>query len=52
MSRIAIPTLAEAPAETHTTLEGVTKRLGWTPALFRLMALSPPTLSAFVAVAR
>jgi uncharacterized peroxidase-related enzyme len=50
MSRIAIPTLAEAPAETHMTLQGVTKRLGWTPALFRLMALSPPTLSAFVAL--
>lgn len=48
MSRIAIPTLAEAPAETHATLEGVTKRLGWTPNLFRLMALSPNTLTAFV----
>lgn len=29
MSRIAIPSLAEAPAETHSTLKGVTKRLGW-----------------------
>jgi uncharacterized peroxidase-related enzyme len=48
MSRIAIPTLAEAPTETHATLEGVTKRLGWTPNLFRLMALSPNTLTAFV----
>jgi uncharacterized peroxidase-related enzyme len=48
MSRIAIPTLAEAPAETRATLEGVTKRLGWTPNLFRLMALSPNTLTAFV----
>jgi uncharacterized peroxidase-related enzyme len=48
MSRIAIPTLAEAPAETRATLEGVTKRLGWTPNLFRLMALSPNTLAAFV----
>jgi uncharacterized peroxidase-related enzyme len=48
MSRIAIPSLADAPAETHATLEGVTKRLGWTPNLFRLMALSPNTLAAFV----
>lgn len=50
MSRITIPTLAEAPAETQATLEGVTKRLGWTPNLFRLMALSPHTLAAFVAL--
>ena len=48
MSRIAIPALAEAPAETRATLEGVTRRLGWTPNLFRLMALSPNTLAAFV----
>jgi len=51
MSRIAIPTLAEAaPAETHATLEAVNKRLGWTPNLFRFMALSPNTLAAFVAL--
>jgi AhpD family alkylhydroperoxidase len=48
MSRIAIPALAETPAETRAILDGVTKRLGWTPNLFRLMALSPNTLSAFV----
>ncbi len=48
MSRIAIPTLAGAPAETQATLEAVTRRLGWTPNLFRLMALSPNTLAAFV----
>ena len=50
MSRIAIPSLAEAPAETHATLQGVTKRLGWTPNTFLLMALSPNTLSAFIAM--
>src|SRR5437016_1709288 len=50
MSRIAIPRLAEAPAETHATLQGVTKRLGWTPNAFLLMALSPDTLSAFIAL--
>jgi hypothetical protein len=41
MSRILIPSLAECPPETQVTLEGITKRLGWTPNLFRLMALSP-----------
>jgi alkylhydroperoxidase family enzyme len=50
MSRIAIPTLAEAPAETHVTLQAVTRRLGWTPNTFLLMALSPNTLSAFIAL--
>jgi uncharacterized peroxidase-related enzyme len=50
MSRIAIPSLAEAPAETHETLRGVTRRLGWTPNTFLLMALSPKTLAAFVAL--
>src|SRR5436309_9624631 len=50
MSRIAIPRLAEAPAETHATLQGVTKRLGWTPNAFLLMALSPDTLAAFIAL--
>jgi uncharacterized peroxidase-related enzyme len=50
MSRIAIPSLTEAPAETRATLEGVTKRLGWTPNTFLLMALSPNTLAAFVAL--
>src|SRR3569832_1224423 len=48
MARMAFPTLAEAPAESRATLEGVTKRLGWTPNLFRVMALSPNTLAAFV----
>jgi uncharacterized peroxidase-related enzyme len=50
MSRIAIPSLAETPTETHLTLRGVTKRLGWTPNTFLLMALSPDTLSAFIAL--
>jgi len=50
VSRIAIPTLTEAPPESHALLEAVTKRLGWTPNLFRLMAISPNTLSAFVAL--
>ena len=50
MSRIAIPTLAETPAGCQATLEGVTRRLGWTPNLFRLMALSPNSLAAFVSL--
>jgi uncharacterized peroxidase-related enzyme len=48
MSRIAIPTLTEAPSESRATLEVFSKRLGWTPNLFRLMAISPNTLAAFV----
>jgi uncharacterized peroxidase-related enzyme len=48
MSRIAIPTLAEAPAQSQATLEAVGKRLGWAPNLFRLMSISPNTLAAFV----
>ncbi|WP_298259818.1 carboxymuconolactone decarboxylase family protein [Bradyrhizobium sp.] len=48
MSRIPIPTLHETTVETRPTLEGVRKRLGWTPNLFRLMAISPGTLAAFV----
>ena len=50
MSRIAIPRMSEVPAETHATLRGLTKRLGWTPNTFLLMALSPDTLSAFIAL--
>jgi uncharacterized peroxidase-related enzyme len=50
MSRIAIPALTEAPAESQATLEAVSKRLGWTPNLFRLMSLSANTLTAFVAL--
>jgi uncharacterized peroxidase-related enzyme len=50
MSRIPIPALAEAPAESQATLERITKRLGWTPNLFRVRALSPNTLAAFVAM--
>jgi len=50
MSRIAIPTMAEAPPESRALLEAATRRLGWTPNLFRLMAISPNTLSAFMAL--
>jgi uncharacterized peroxidase-related enzyme len=50
MSRIAVPSLDEAPAETHATLRGVTRRLGWTPNTFLLMSLSPNTLAAFIAL--
>jgi uncharacterized peroxidase-related enzyme len=37
-------------AEIPATLEGITRRLGWTPNLFRLMALSPNSLAAFVSL--
>jgi uncharacterized peroxidase-related enzyme len=48
MSRIAIPTLPEAPAQSQPVLEALSKRLGWAPNLFRLMSISPDTLTAFV----
>src|SRR5579859_2620125 len=52
MPRILVPTMAEAPTQSKATLEAVTLRLGWTPNLFRLMALSPNTLTAFVNLSR
>jgi hypothetical protein len=52
MSRIPIPSLADTPADTHATLQGVSRRLGWTPNTFLLMALSPSTLATFVALVR
>lgn len=46
MSRIKIPTRDEAPAESKPTLDAIGKRAGFIPNLFRLMAISPPTLAA------
>ena len=50
MPRINIPTRDEAPAETHAVLDTVGKRFGFVPNLFRLMAMSPPALQAFVGI--
>jgi uncharacterized peroxidase-related enzyme len=46
MSRIAIPTVADAPAASQPILEAVHKQLSFVPNLFRLLALSPAALAA------
>jgi uncharacterized peroxidase-related enzyme len=48
--RIDIPTRDEAPAEAHAILDTLGKRFGFVPNLFRLMAMSPPALQAFVGI--
>jgi hypothetical protein len=50
MPRIAVPTTIEAPPESRALLEAAAKRPGWAPNLFRPMAISPNTLSAFMAL--
>jgi uncharacterized peroxidase-related enzyme len=50
VARIDIPTRDDAPAETHATLDAMGKRFGFVPNLFRLMAVSPPALQAFVGI--
>ena len=44
MSRIAIPAREAAPAAAQPLLDAVYKQLGVVPNLYRLIALSPPTL--------
>jgi uncharacterized peroxidase-related enzyme len=44
MSRISIPTLESAPAASKPLLEGVHKKLGVVPNVFRVAALSPAAL--------
>jgi uncharacterized peroxidase-related enzyme len=48
MSRIAVPTRDQAPAESRPVLDAVTKQLGFTPNLHRLMSISPAVLAGFV----
>jgi uncharacterized peroxidase-related enzyme len=48
MSRIAIPTRDEAPAESKPFLDAVGKQLGFVPNLHRLMSLSPAALVGWV----
>jgi uncharacterized peroxidase-related enzyme len=48
MSRIAVPTRDEAPAESQPILDEVGKQLGFVPNLHQLMALSPAALSGLV----
>jgi uncharacterized peroxidase-related enzyme len=48
MSRISIPTLESAPAASRPLLDGVYKKLGVVPNMFRLIALSPAALEGFL----
>lgn len=48
MSRIAIPTRAEAPEAAQPLLDAVDKQLGSVPNLFRLLAQSPAALEGFL----
>ena len=47
MSRIAIPSLDNAPEASKATLDAVRRQLGSVPNLFRLIGLSPAALSAY-----
>ena len=48
MSRITIPSRDEAPAASQEILDIIGKRVGFIPALHRLMALSPNVLSGLI----
>lgn len=48
MSRIAIPSRAEAPEAARPLLDAVDKQLGSVPNLFRLLAQSPAALEGFL----
>src|ERR1700685_473918 len=48
MSRIAIPTLDSAPAASKPLLDGVFKKLGVVPNVFRVAGLSPAALEGFL----
>jgi uncharacterized peroxidase-related enzyme len=48
MSRISIPTLESAPSASKPLLDGVHKKLGVIPNVFRLAALSPAALEGFL----
>src|ERR1700754_2459515 len=50
MSRIAIPTRDDAPAESQPILDNVHKTLGFVPNLQRLMSISPNALSSWAAL--
>ena len=47
MSRIAIPSLDNAPEASKATLDAVRRQLGSVPNLFRLIGLSPAALTAY-----
>ena len=47
MSRIAIPTRDEAPADSQPILDAVNRQLGFVPNLHRLMSISPAALDGW-----
>ena len=48
MSRISIPTLESAPAASTPLLDGVHRKLGVVPNMFRVIAVSPAALEGFL----
>ncbi len=48
MSRITTPTLESAPAASKPLLDGVHKKLGVVPNMFRVIALSPAALEGYL----
>jgi uncharacterized peroxidase-related enzyme len=50
MSRIAIPTRDDAPAASQPVLDAVHKQLGVVPNLYRLVSLSPATLTGLTSL--
>jgi uncharacterized peroxidase-related enzyme len=49
MSRLAIPARADVPSASSPVLDAVEQQLGVVPAMFRLLAASPPVLQGFAA---
>lgn len=52
MSRLAIPTLNDAPEAARPVLDAVGKQLGSVPNLYRLLAASPAVLQGLPPTAR
>jgi uncharacterized peroxidase-related enzyme len=48
MSRIPVPAIEHAPAESQALLAGVKRRLGTVPNMYRIIANSPAALEAFL----
>lgn len=50
MSRFKIPSREDANVDTHSTLDAVGKRLGFSPSLQRLMSISPNAFAGWAAL--
>ena len=50
MSRLSIPTVAQAPAASQPLLEAVNKQLGVVPNLMKLLAVSPAALEGYLSL--